>query len=206
MTNMEKVTQISPENIARMLAGEWAEVQVSDTSTPNEDYQILVAVADAVTANGDTLPVDLVKLLSVTVRAWDDGSSEEDECDHGDVYAAVAESLWKGADYGHGDYRVEVSWTATDYAGEEIASGDFKFIQETKEPECSEADGHDWTSEGEGGCDENPGVWSTGGTAMVFYAHCRNCRMRRVRHTTGSQRNPGECDTTRYEEGAISPA
>src|SRR5262245_61541092 len=27
-------------------------------------------------------------------------------------------------------------------------------------------DDHDWTAEGDGGCDENPGVWSTGGTSL----------------------------------------
>lgn len=59
-------------------------------------------------------------------------------------------------------------------------------------------DDHDWTSEGEGGCEENPGVWSTGGTSHVFHSHCRRCGLRRVECTTGSQYNPGEHDTTAY--------
>lgn len=63
------------------------------------------------------------------------------------------------------------------------------------DPECE----HSWTSEGEGGCDENPGVWSTGGTSLVVRRHCRHCGLRRTEHITGVQRNPGETDTVTYE-------
>jgi hypothetical protein len=63
-------------------------------------------------------------------------------------------------------------------------------------------DDHDWTAEGEGGCDENPGVWSTGGTSMMFRTHCRACGLRRTEHTTGYQRNPGDHDTVEYEAAA----
>ena len=63
------------------------------------------------------------------------------------------------------------------------------------DPECA----HDWTSEGEGGCDDNPGVWSTRGTSMSFVSHCRQCGLIRKEFTTGSQRNPGEHDTVSYE-------
>jgi hypothetical protein len=58
---------------------------------------------------------------------------------------------------------------------------------------------HEWNSEGEGGCTENPGVWSTGGTSMVFQSHCEVCGLRRTVRTCGSQRNPGEHDTVEYE-------
>lgn len=58
---------------------------------------------------------------------------------------------------------------------------------------------HEWSSEGEGGADENPGVWATGGTSMQFRSHCEHCGLIRVEETTGSQRNPGEHDTVRYE-------
>ena len=63
----------------------------------------------------------------------------------------------------------------------------------------SDPDDHDWTSEGEGGCDQNPGVWSTGGTSMQFASHCRKCGLRRIEKHTGSQRNPGEHNTVDYE-------
>lgn len=59
-------------------------------------------------------------------------------------------------------------------------------------------DDHDWTSEGEGGCDRNPGAWSDGGTALVITAHCRCCGLHRKVRTTGSQRNPGDHDTVEY--------
>lgn len=64
------------------------------------------------------------------------------------------------------------------------------------DPDCD----HEWSSEGEGGCDENPGVWSTGGTSMVFVAHCTRCGLRRTENSTGSQRNPGDHDTVEYEQ------
>lgn len=64
-------------------------------------------------------------------------------------------------------------------------------------------DDHDWTSEGEGGLDENPGVWSIGGTAIVVREHCRRCGLHRRVHYAGSQRNPGEAsETYTYWTGA----
>lgn len=63
----------------------------------------------------------------------------------------------------------------------------------------TQVDAHDWTSEGEGGCRENPGVWSTGGTGMKFRDHCRRCGLTRTTYTTGSQRNPDDHDTVVYE-------
>lgn len=35
---------------------------------------------------------------------------------------------------------------------------------------------------------------------MLFVARCRHCGMERRESTTGSQKNPGECDTTTYSE------
>jgi hypothetical protein len=61
---------------------------------------------------------------------------------------------------------------------------------------------HEWTAEGEGGCNENPGVWSTGGTSMTFATHCKHCGLHRIERSTGSQRNPGEHDTVSYKQPA----
>jgi len=135
---------------------------------------------------------------TITVTASDDGSSEETTCERGDDYEALARGLFEDADYGHGDYRVTIRWEATDADGDEIDGGTYEMTGETEEPPCPAADEHDWTSEGEGGCDSNPGVWSTGGTGMNFHSHCRACGLKRVEHHTGIQRNPGECDTTTY--------
>lgn len=63
----------------------------------------------------------------------------------------------------------------------------------------TEPDDHDWTSDGEGGCRENPGVWGHGGTAMSFDSHCRKCGLHRHEHSTGIQRNPDDHDTVEYE-------
>jgi hypothetical protein len=59
---------------------------------------------------------------------------------------------------------------------------------------------HEWV--GVGGCDENPGVWSEGGTAVRIVERCGVCGLRRVRRYTGSQYNPGEHDTVSYSIGA----
>ena len=69
------------------------------------------------------------------------------------------------------------------------------------ETECGEHDDdHDWTGEGMGGCDENPGVFSAGGTGISICRRCTRCGLERVEHFTGVQRNPGECDTVEYKE------
>lgn len=60
-------------------------------------------------------------------------------------------------------------------------------------------DDHDWTSQGEGGCDQNPGVWSRGGTTIAIHTHCRRCGLMRREVRYGSQRNPGQADTVSYE-------
>lgn len=67
------------------------------------------------------------------------------------------------------------------------------------EPSCAEGRDHDWTSEGTGGCRENPGVWSVGGTVYTFTRRCKRCGMGEHITDYGSQRNPGQCDLRRYE-------
>jgi hypothetical protein len=187
----ETVT-IRPEDVAAILAGDYGDC--SD--------EVLQAVLEAILARGDEIEDGLVKSLPVCVHVWDEGSSDTVHCDYGDDYADAARDLWDGADYGDGDYRVTVSWEATDATGNTIDSGSWDETGHVQEPACpEEEDGeHEWTSEFEGGCTENPGVWSTGGTSMVFSARCKHCGMERVEKTTGSQCNPGECDTTTYSE------
>jgi hypothetical protein len=85
--------------------------------------------------------------------------------------------------------------------GEYGCGGDGNCDAIEAEPECVDGLGHAWTSRGEGGCDSNPGVWSLGGTTYRFHAHCRWCGTRRVEILVGSQRNPDECDSVRYEPG-----
>lgn len=70
------------------------------------------------------------------------------------------------------------------------------------EPKCSHADGHAWESPYSivGGCKENPGVWSLGGTKMSFRECCSHCGLYKVEKHLGSQRNPGEEDSATYED------
>lgn len=116
----------------------------------------------------------------------------------------------EGGSWGDEGASVDISWWLLDQDGEEIDSDDLTVeIEPDHEALISDAvrgseccgtspDDHDWTSDGEGGCNENPGVWSTGGTSMSFSAHCRCCGLHRTVDTTGSQKNPGEHDTVEY--------
>jgi hypothetical protein len=58
---------------------------------------------------------------------------------------------------------------------------------------------HEWTREGEGGCDQNPGIWSLGGTTVQIRSHCTRCGLIRTEIHHGVQRNPGQADEVRYE-------
>lgn len=57
---------------------------------------------------------------------------------------------------------------------------------------------HEWTTDGEGGSDDNPGAFSLGGTAMAFRSHCRDCGLHRREVHYGTQRNPGQSDVVDY--------
>ena len=79
-----------------------------------------------------------------------------------------------------------------EYASDEVLAGPEPRPEET---ECgTEDDDHEWQSPLElvGGCTENPGVWSTGGTSFRFDYVCVKCGMYKTVETSGAQRNPGE--------------
>jgi hypothetical protein len=65
------------------------------------------------------------------------------------------------------------------------------------EPECRRK--HAWSPKGMGGCAANPGVWSIGGTAFEYRDACTHCGVVRVIVRLGCQRNPGQCDSVRFE-------
>lgn len=79
---------------------------------------------------------------------------------------------------------------------------DYEAHGESSEPDCEGEYVHRWTREGTGGCSQNPGVWSLGGTTMRYAARCMVCGVGRTEIRHGSQRNPGERDSVRYEEHA----
>lgn len=122
----------------------------------------------------------------------------------------ICQEWLKEGEWGDEGARPTASWWLYDSKDNEIDSGSIEVdIEPNHERLIEQAaytddicgtdpDDHDWTSEGEGGCDENPGVWSVGGTSMVFKSHCRKCGLHRTECSTGSQRNPGEHDTVEY--------
>lgn len=82
-------------------------------------------------------------------------------------------------------------------------SGEVEAGPEVEAPECIEDADHDWQSpEWLGGCRENPGVWSHGGTRITIRMACARCGAYRVEERTGSQRDPGELAETISYEGA----
>jgi hypothetical protein len=137
----------------------------------------------------------------------DDGGAEETvelDTDDLDVIEQECRDWAEGGDWGDDGASVSVYWRLTDEDGEEINTCGVTVEIEPNHDALIRAGGdircdHEWTREGEGGCDENPGVWSTGGTSMMFRSHCVHCGLIRTEHITGSQRNPGEHDTVTYE-------
>lgn len=129
----------------------------------------------------------------------------------------LAEKLCRGGEWGDEGASVSVDVIQTDEDGAEIdresitveIEPDHSHLikqavkaagYDAKERSCgNNPDDHDWTSEGEGGLKENPGVWSTGGTSLLTKDHCCRCGLHRTQKITGSQRNPGEHDRTEYE-------
>jgi hypothetical protein len=69
-----------------------------------------------------------------------------------------------------------------------------KYSDELPECEADENGEHDWQSEYEvvGGCRENPGVWSNGGTSMSYVFCCAKCGCYKHKNDPGFQRNAGE--------------
>lgn len=145
-----------------------------------------------------------------------------DECDGSDrIYfyekpsreeiGDCCEDWVKDGEWGENGARINVYWDLYNKNGELLNIGTNEvdiepnhefLIKEVAYPYevCGfDPEDHEWTSEGEGGCDENPGVWSVGGTGLVFKFHCRKCGLSREEYKTGSQYNPGEHDTVKYD-------
>lgn len=131
--------------------------------------------------------------------------------DHRTAVKLAEETLteWvKEGDYGINGAVVRASWVLVSEEGEELDHDELMVdLDPDHDALIREADGdadcaHEWKSTYtvEGGCRENPGVWSTGGTRMVYKSHCIHCGLQRTDRRPGSQRNPGECDTVVYHQ------
>ena len=146
----------------------------------------------------------------------DDSDADEDrEFDDRPTAEEITEACeeWvSGGDWGSDGAAVTVWWSLLDDDAEEIDSDSEVVMVAPDHDALIKAAGgnascdHDWSSEGEGGCSENPGVWATGGTSMVFRSHCTHCGLIRIERSTGSQRNPGEHDTVEYQTPADDDA
>ena len=148
--------------------------------------------------------------MKYTLNMGEGGAAESieidaDDLDHARYLAGVETENWiSDGDWGIDGASVDGWWTIKDEEGDTIASGyvtveiepDHEALMDAAgaDPDCD----HEWTSEGEGGCESNPGVWATGGTSMMFRSHCIHCGLIKIEHTTGWQRNPGEHDTVEY--------
>jgi hypothetical protein len=116
--------------------------------------------------------------------------------------------------WGDNGATIEVGWHLADEEGNEVAEGEVTVEIEIDHAAMissgvprwdrpanwcgNDPEDHDWTRAGEGGCESNPGVWSSGGTSMTFDSHCRRCGLHRTEHHVGSQRNPGKHDSVEY--------
>lgn len=145
------------------------------------------------------------------IHLHDDGgadhSTEIDDLPDDDDCESEARDWVTRGDWGSDGAVVDVSWSVIDDLGQDAdIDGSCRVNVEPDHDDLIRAAGgdtdceHDWTSDGEGGCTENPGVWSVGGTAMIFKTHCRECGLHRTERHTGPQRNPGEHDTVEYEQ------
>lgn len=186
-------TAISADVIAEILSGDWSSVDADQLT------EILTAITDAGNDPGEY--AGLSDRVEDGPTHWighcnDDGcqNTSADPTDRESFESDFSEWL-EGGDWPPQATVYGVVWpigwkSNTTEVSVEIPAAD--------PPDCT-ADEHDWTSEGEGGLSENPGVWSIGGTRMLFRTHCRHCGMKRTKVSVGAQHNPGEHDTTEYE-------
>lgn len=139
----------------------------------------------------------------ITYTYHEDGGHSEEIIDAGSMEEAeaVAEDLLRDGDWGPEGGEVSARVIATDQDGHEVDRRSVTVTLEPNEHELIERAGgdpdctHHWTSEGEGGCDENPGVWGIGGAAVLIREHCSVCGI--IRETvTGDVDTPSRNSVT----------
>lgn len=138
--------------------------------------------------------------MGLKLRVWYDGYSETFDVEEDDDFSEIAKNWMEEGDWGNDNYRISYSWEVKDEEDDIIEEGSGEIEGSIEEPPCNEKSEHEWTSEFEGGCSENSGCWSLGGTTMLFVSHCKNCGMEKKETTLGLQYNPGECDTVEYSD------
>lgn len=141
----------------------------------------------------------------------DGGYEEQFEAPNIEAAKDIAENILRNGEWGDKGAKVTARVTELDEDGEEtdetesvtveIPPNDEALIREAARYEdvCGyNPEDHEWTREGESGLDENPGVWSRGGTTIVVKSHCRRCGLHQTEVLVGSQSNPDEHDTVEY--------
>jgi hypothetical protein len=121
-----------------------------------------------------------------------------------DAAKETAEEIWQAGSW-DGKCLIDVYIQQLDFDDEPIGDMDEIEVEcgeETPEPDCAEGEEHEWEAPHElvGGMDQNPGVWSTGGTTYVTKTVCKNCGIYRTETDYGSQRNPQQCDRVEYND------
>lgn len=193
--------------IVRCLANEYVKTWNGNQRTTAYAEAFRYRSADAAQTFGSSRSTDQVLRQTMTFQATSEDGGDCD-LDAETMEEAIAEARdWiRAGDYPAEGCRIRVRVEQLRYDGEvnrvvtinvEIEPDHDALIRVAGgNTDCD----HDWTSQGEGGCDSNPGVWSCGGTKMTFARHCRHCGLHKVEMHCGSQRNPGEHDTVTYTQ------
>jgi len=132
-------------------------------------------------------------------RVSDDQVSKLIEADSMEEALDEAVDLWQDGDW---DSKCLVDLVVSEVDNPDNVSYISVECGEDPEPPACIEDKHEWDNPHDvvGGLKENPGVWSLGGTTLVFKSVCIHCGLIKREVCYGSQRNPGQCDTVEYLE------
>ena len=135
-------------------------------------------------------------------EANDDGNTESIDAETMEEAVEQAIEVWQDGSW-DGKCLIEVRVVQYGW-GDEIEDTAYVEVEcgeDPESPDCVDGEEHDWCSPHEvvGGIKENPGVWSEGGTTLVFRTVCANCGCVKIETNYGSQRNPGQCDAVEYD-------
>jgi hypothetical protein len=193
--------------IVRDLANEYVKTWNGNQRTTAHAEAFRYRSADAAQEFGSRRSTDQVLRQTMTYQATsEDGGDCDIDAETMEEAIAEARDWIRAGDYPAEGCRIRVRVEQLRYDGEVHHAVAINVEIEPDHDTLIRAAGgnadcdHDWTSEGEGGLDENPGVWSCGGTTMKFASHCRHCGLHRVEIHHGSQRNPYDHDTVTYTQ------
>jgi hypothetical protein len=135
-------------------------------------------------------------------QVWSDGALETFRADDSDEAREKAIEWIESGDWEE-KCMVNVHWGKIGKDGKVIeATKENEWVEcgeDAETPDCVEEE-HEWVRPHElvGGCTQNPGVWSLGGTKLKQKSVCENCGMYKVEIWHGNQRNPDEVDEVEY--------